>query len=168
MALGKELLGGTCHQPSPSAPLLGTRQRVFAERKNWALGKVYFFCFLPSNFFFSPYTLSWSTSSNLAHFSVFLLYTLNLFYLITFFQEMYVWTAGASNHGIRRVEKWYSHYLLYFEAVSRSTPEVSNISRMKHGDKVVGEVFFNYIKWKRSLKIMKLGDASLHHMWRLW
>ena len=53
-------------------PELGTRQSII------------FFLVLPPNFFFSPYTLSWSTSSNLAHFSIFLLYILNLFHLIDF------------------------------------------------------------------------------------
>jgi hypothetical protein len=41
-----------------------------------------------------------------------------------------------------------------------STQEISNISRTEHGDKLCDEVYFNYIKCKQLLKIMKLDGTS--------
>jgi inhibitor of KinA sporulation pathway (predicted exonuclease) len=52
---------------------------------------------------------------------------------------------------------------VYFEAVCRDIREISNIFFTKH-DQLVKKVFFNYIKCKRSPKIIKLcrGVMSSH------
>ena len=55
-------------------------------------------------------------------------------------------------------------FLVYFEAVCRDIREISNIYFMKHDHQLVKKVFFNYIKCKRSPKIMKLVEVSCHRM----
>jgi hypothetical protein len=80
LALDKDTL---CRVPSS-----GTRQTFL------------FYIFWPPNFLCSPPTVLGTPCYNLVHFCGFLLYLVNLFYLIEFFQKMKIWTAHASNNRI--------------------------------------------------------------------
>ena len=55
---------------------------------------------------------------------------------------------------------------MYFEAVCRDIRGISNICFTKHDHQLVKQVFFNYIKCKRSPKITKLVEVSCDHIWR--
>ena len=70
-------------------PPFGTQQRIyFAECQNLALGKIFFFWFFATNFFWSFSTLPQTTCLNLGHFHCLLAYFYSLFCFVEFFQKI--------------------------------------------------------------------------------
>ena len=128
----------------------------------------FFFCFFLPNFFWGLATVIKTPFQNLGQFWVFLLYFFNYFCFVEFFWLFQIWTACTWNNGIWSFKKWYSWCLAYVEAVSRNSHEITSILLSKHGDVLAVKVYLNYIKFKRSPKIMKLVEVSCYRMWRPW
>ena len=106
LALGKE---GLCRVPLP-----GTRQNIF-------------FCFFWPIFLWGLPTIFKTPCLNLGQFWLFLLYFVSFFCFGEFYGIFQIWTTGAWNNRIWSFKKWYSWYLVYVEAVSRNSHEISSI-----------------------------------------
>jgi len=117
-------------------------KRAFAKCQGPALGKDPFFAecqgrhsakyisflvFFAPLFFCSLNILFKTPCSNLAEFWLFLLYFVSFFCFVEFYGIFQIWTAGAWNNWIWSFKKWYSWYLVYAEAVSRNSHEISSI-----------------------------------------
>jgi hypothetical protein len=80
------------------------------------------------------------------------------------FGTLQIWTTCTWNHIIWRFKKWDSWYLVYIDAVSSNSHEMSSILLSWHDEQLTGKVFLNYRKSGRSQKITKLVGPSCYHM----
>ena len=112
---------------SPSALSWHSAKGLFAEWQGRHSGKNFFFVFLP-HFFCEAFLHYLKLLVQIwDNFDFFWYISLIFFVSLNFFCILQIWTAGAWNNRIWWFKKWYSWYLVYVEAVSRNSHEMSSI-----------------------------------------
>jgi hypothetical protein len=126
----------------------GSLPRVLTK----ALGELnfVFFGFLPH--LFKSSNIIWNSLLKFGLILNFLLYFVS-FLFCRIFYTLKIWTAGAWNNIIWWFKKWYLLYLVYIEALSKNSHEISSIL-------FTGKVFLYYWKSGQSPEITKLVGAS--------